>query len=534
VTATARPAPASTRPEAPPAEPAPAGGSWRTGLIGLAVVLLVAAGVRFHDLGHASFWLDEILTVNRTTGHTVTRQYYEHDRILTSPLDVFSFGQAKPATAIWTALDEDVHPPFFYLLLRAWRQAGLDGEVGLRCLSAAASVGAAAALFVALRLATGRNDVALWAAALLAAAGPQVYYAREMRSYTVLLLLLLVATALLVWVERRGPAWYRVALLGLVAFAAMMTHYAAIGPCGMMGVYALVSLRGAARVRAASALAIAAALFAVVWGPAMLRQRAGDSAARIDFVADRTGAGPLRHLDRLATLPARALYTPGDGESIPMPLLYAGVLVYAGAAALLWKRRGAVLWVMLFAGAVAPVLAADVSQRTQAMLYSRYVLAAGPPIVALLALAALAGRGPWRWAGHALLAAVLLWCASGLPNAVEADKENWRVVGRAFDDALMPGDLIVFATDAQNPWLADTAYMGIDFYADRLPWPTAFLSQPPSPELAAQIRGYRRIFLFTPRTATPRTDLLPGWRAEETFNLMQMGGLGALTRLSPA
>ncbi len=130
-----------------------------TGLILLlALILLVAAGLRFYRLDAQSFWNDE--------GNSA--------RIAERPL--------------WQIIDGaggDIHPPGYYIVLAGWRSLVGYSEFALRALSALAGV-----LTVALCYAIGARlfdrRVGVIAALLIAINPFQVYYAQEARMYALL------------------------------------------------------------------------------------------------------------------------------------------------------------------------------------------------------------------------------------------------------------------------------------------------------------------------------------------------------------
>ncbi len=136
-------------------------------LLGLCLVLLLAAGLRFYNLDAQSFWNDE--------GNTA--------RLVERPVALILEGAAG-----------DIHPPGYYLLLHAWRALAGETEFALRAFSAFCGI-----LTVALAAALGRRAGGWWTslgAALFAALHPlAVYYGQEARMYALLGL----ASALVLW-----------------------------------------------------------------------------------------------------------------------------------------------------------------------------------------------------------------------------------------------------------------------------------------------------------------------------------------------
>ncbi|MFN8377969.1 MAG: glycosyltransferase family 39 protein [Anaerolineae bacterium] len=169
---------------------------WAPLVLGVAV-LLVAAGLRFHELGTQSLWNDE--------GN--------------------SFVQAGRSLAeIAEHAARDIHPPGYYWLLAGWKALTGDTEFALRSLSVLASV-----LSVAFALALGRRLYGVWAglvAALFVALNTfSIYYAQEARMYALLALLGAAGMWALVGLVLRPKGRWAVAL-GLINAAGLYTQYA--------------------------------------------------------------------------------------------------------------------------------------------------------------------------------------------------------------------------------------------------------------------------------------------------------------------
>jgi len=164
----------------------------------LAVLLiLVAAGVRLHNLGVQSFWNDE-----GSSYVQATRSFAE----------------------IAANAGRDIHPPGYYWLLAIWRGLTGDSEFALRSLSVFASV-----ISVAFAYAIGRRlygSVAGLAAALITALNTfSIYYAQETRMYALLAMWGAAGMwALIHFFER--PRWRWALILGVINAAGLWTQYA--------------------------------------------------------------------------------------------------------------------------------------------------------------------------------------------------------------------------------------------------------------------------------------------------------------------
>lgn len=186
--------------------PSPRGWQANLSSVLLALILLLAAGLRFYALGASSLWSDE-----GNTWALVGR----------------SFAQiARDAAA-------DIHPPGYYWLLKGWTMAVGASAVGMRSFSALAGVGL---VYVVYRLglllwpprgeAQVRGVPALVAAVLVAVNPFLVYYSQEARMY----LLLTLASAGLFWgvlawfASTRRWHWALVGYGG-AALLGLWTHY---------------------------------------------------------------------------------------------------------------------------------------------------------------------------------------------------------------------------------------------------------------------------------------------------------------------
>jgi mannosyltransferase len=138
------------------------------------LIVLLAAGLRFHLIGNQSLWNDE--------GNTL--------RLVERPL-----------YTLVDAASRDIHPPGYYLLLKGWHALTGDTEFALRAFSAFAGV-----LTVACVYALGKTLFAPGAgalAALLVAINAfNVYYSQEARMYALMQLVSVASLwAFVVWVR---------------------------------------------------------------------------------------------------------------------------------------------------------------------------------------------------------------------------------------------------------------------------------------------------------------------------------------------
>ncbi len=176
------------------------------------VVLLVAFALRFHLLGSQSLWNDE--------GNSLRLA----QRSVPDLID---------------AAGRDIHPPGYYLTLKAWIAVAGTSEFSLRALSAFEGV-LAVAVTLALGRALGSRSGGLVAAGLVALSPFAVYYSQETRMYAQLMLLSAASMwAFAAWLphppspspaqpERGRPRrrWRWALALALINAAGLYTHYA--------------------------------------------------------------------------------------------------------------------------------------------------------------------------------------------------------------------------------------------------------------------------------------------------------------------
>ncbi len=170
----------------------------------LALILLLAAALRLYLLAGQSLWADE--------GNSVV-------------LAARSVGEIVAAAA------GDIHPPAYYLLLKAWTSLFGLGESGARSLSVLLGV---VVVGVVYRLGVRLRGVRMGlVAAALAAVNPfLVYYSQEARMYMLLALCAVAsALALVGWIGTSGTAgrrallWPALLYLGAAGLG-LYTHYA--------------------------------------------------------------------------------------------------------------------------------------------------------------------------------------------------------------------------------------------------------------------------------------------------------------------
>jgi hypothetical protein len=240
----------------------------------------------------------------------------------------------------------DVHPPLYYLLLFCWQKIplGIDWVAQARLISVLfALLGT-----VALDGLWGRRfeeRTRLTLLALWTLSPCLLLYARMCRSYTLQMLLAIVAAALL-WRVAAQPTWRRAALLALALLAAMYTHYVA-----GIALVATVNLALFYRRRWPSALAIDGAI-AIGYLPWIWRLTAS-LASWVSNARTYTLTG-----SRVLEVPVKFAYWSMSfvmGEAVPDAALVLGALLLPLVAAVAWRgarRTQEVAWLACALGAI--------------------------------------------------------------------------------------------------------------------------------------------------------------------------------------
>jgi hypothetical protein len=457
-------------------------------LAALLCILLLAAAARLHRIGEFSLWLDEIWTIETATGRGSPHLHLPEQVIVSAAPDLTSPEGGQPWWRIWTSMRDMTHPPLYIIVLRWWMDAFGAGAVALRALSALASLIAVFLMYDVVRIQAGRTP-ALWAAALMAVAGPQVQFAQEARPYAFLVMLSLVAASPLVRIERSGATPARLATFGLALLALMLTHYFAVGTAAALVLYGLLRTRGRDRRNLLIAVAIAGVTFALAWGPFMWGHRSTFSDQNTNFLTDDAPGRLLRLIGRLFATAPRLLNEYLSRNLAAMVVL---ALVLGSAVYLARRRRELLLWCLWFALSVGVVALFDLMRSTRHLHFIRYAMLASPAVYAILATLTARVREPT--ARHALPAMALLICAVTLPHArIAMWKANWRDLTKSAQASLRPGDVLLIAGD--DPMYARSAYLCMSHYMPKPGPPFALVTGRADPALVAQLKAAPGVLL---------------------------------------
>ena len=174
--------------------------------IALTTVLLIGLALRFWHLDTKPLWLDEVLTALFTTGHRSVDLPLNQFLPLSAINSIFAYQPGLSCAQIaQTVATESVHPPLFFCLIYQWlgwlKPDATQLIWALRALPALFGVGAIAALYHLNHLAF--SPVAGGMGAALMAVSPfAVYLSQEGRHYTLPMLLITLALAGLLQIQK--------------------------------------------------------------------------------------------------------------------------------------------------------------------------------------------------------------------------------------------------------------------------------------------------------------------------------------------
>lgn len=269
----------------------------------LLVTLLVVGylSIRLWDLTATCLWFDEVFSVHAA----------EH-----SWRELFAF----------VALDL-IHPPLFYLLLKAWIAVGGEGLLWLRLFPVVWSVAAIVPFLMLCRALAVKFWPRMLALFLLAVNGCLIKYAQEVRMYSMLMCLSLVSLWLFVRYRNVGVGLVWLAIVNLLM---VYTHY-----FGWFVIAAELAVCLADRKNLKALLAAAGVVFAgfLPWLAMVLHAASGDFALgqNIGWMARPNGRELAQFLFDLVEpfyFQATSI-SPASDYRVTVPLLLLGALAFA-------------------------------------------------------------------------------------------------------------------------------------------------------------------------------------------------------------
>lgn len=392
----------------------------------LALVLLLALGLRLWQLDQHVLWWDE--------GNNA---YFAHR----SPAQILEMSR----------LTNDTNPPAHRLALALWLRLLGDSAFNLRLLSVVCGVLTVGLAFVWGRR-LGGNGAGLLAALLLALSPTAIYYSREAKGYPWVTLWEWVGLTLLVRIDDPGAAprdgrallalWTGYVIASALAVGA---HYYALFVHLSQGAWLLAMLawerpgwRAAWErlwpwaLAQIAVVALVAPWTVLTWGTAYA------GAEAIPLETNASGLGP--YLASMLTELAAGL------RAAPLWGWMAAIsLACLAAVALVGARRDAKhspRYAMLALVVLVPIIAGYLFQRLSVIVIARFFLF----VVPALCILAAAGVVRLRWKAAPLLVALALAWAMSLPAAYASPApqgEDLRDLATTLETYAQPGDIVV-------------------------------------------------------------------------------------------
>jgi uncharacterized membrane protein len=473
----------------------------RAHLLLLALIVLLAAVLRFFSLSSLGFWTDEFCTLSCSHGWGLQFDRPPLNQIAPALPPVTKLSAAQPFSQIVPAMVRDeAHPPLYFLLLRLWEDCSGDSEVAVRSLNVAFSLIAIVLLFFTARDSVGAT-AALWACLLMAVAEPQIQFSQEARNYMPVEAFSLVAIWAVQQLKRKPQKKYAI-LFGGALVAMMLTHYFAAGVALALGIYVLSSLRKTALKLGVTASVGAALVFSILWGPSLYRQLPHFQ-SNYSWLADAGPGHPHRVLLTILNLPWRLIT---ELPSTPTLLIAAKIVAAAFYFFLViaFIRRPALrVWVVWVTCAIGIVVSVDLIRSTAQLGLLRYTLFATPAMYVLVAAAV--ERGRWRWV---LPAAATLLALFSLPSAcVPRWKTDFRTPVQIVAKRMLPGDALVIS--GPDPIADGVMFAAFQHYLPTMSTMTAVLTKAPDRATLAQLQQRSRVWLV--RLPASSVDAIPGY-----------------------
>jgi uncharacterized membrane protein len=474
-----------------------------TAAVALLIILAIAAGLRLYHLGDQCFWVDELLTMEVINGRGHQNLYLPRNVLMDHPPSLTDPRFAAPWWHIWNGLEDEGHPPLYFILARWWRDLFGSSEAAIRSLSLVFSLAAILLLYFVVRDLNG-SSAALWSALLMAFSAPQIVYAQEARNYALLLATSLLAAFFLVRIQLRGLTAAR--WLGLVGgvLAMALTHYFSFGVLVAMGIYALLVLRNRRLAGVLGTFAAATVVFMLAWGRNLMKQW------QVMLHTFPMYADPRGHtqatLLRIVALPLRHLIGASVGEETSI-VAGAGLLI-AGILTLVYRRRDLLLWWLWLGGAIGTVGTLDFLHTAEQLTMVKYTFAAAP---AACAIAAACVPSKFRRLRHLVPMALLGVEIYFLPGAYAEWKGDWYKAAQAAITQTPPGDPVLIAGNGTGRPTLSWLYLGMNQYVNPWPRPLAISDREPSPKLLEELRKYPRLTLVTDCVNVQAGDIVPGF-----------------------
>lgn len=366
------------------------------GLVVLYVIL------RLWNLAAVSFWFDEIFSLQAA-------------RLGWGDLLAF-------------IVKDKVHPPLFYLLLKAWMAIGGGSALWLRLLPVVLATAALVPFFKLcreLRLSTAETNLALF---LMAVNAYLIDYAQELRMYSLTLLLTLYSMlffARFLKVAADANASRRLLALSAINVALVYTHYYGWLVIGTEGLLVILVERKRIKSFALSVVCLLACFAPWTYAVAQAAMQAKGLGANLGWIERPGWAAVVWHFATLHGLFDFSHSTAVGALIFGVPVVWWSWRVLAGGNAR-GERSELKLWLLLFIFACLPVVVSFIASQAlrESVWGARHLIITAAPYLLLVAISALRLRP--RAVRSAAVALVILWATAAGTLAV-SNSMNRRI-----------------------------------------------------------------------------------------------------------
>ncbi len=388
-------------------------------------------------------------------------------------------------------------------------------------LSVAASVIALLLLF-AIGTVVQSAAAGLWACLLMALAAPQIQQARDARSYMFMIAACLAAAFALVLINRFGPNWRRCLALALATLIAPLLHYMALATVGAMLLYAITCMKALPRRATIYSLLGGLCIYALVWGPAFVRQhyRMVDDT---QWLVERNTSQAHFTLHDLLTVPART-FLDLDMDQDRSTGLCLGAVVFLLPLLLYRKNPDVMLWWIWLVVPVGVALAIDLGSGRRTLGMAKYTIAAAPGVFLMLGLlAARAPRFGWVPAGFTALCCVICVPTLYRPPVLA----NWREVSNFITQRSNPNDPVLFVDSRPDRYLT-SGLLSVSYYLAGSHHPLFIVDRPLRGPLLARLMKCSHACVIGDDARSLIRPIVPGMQTDHAELLVGMGMVGTI------
>jgi len=472
------------------------------------IIILVAVILRVQNIDSKVMWLDELTEMYMTNAiiYKDLDHYIPRNTLITEPVNLTPIEKAQSIPRFVKEMAEiDSHPPFYYILFYICRAIFGDSPVSLRLLSFIPAIISVLLLYLIGKELYGKIS-GLGAALIMTLSTPHIVYSHEVRHYSFLIFLGLLALFVYLRIIRSKPNWKLCGVFSILIFLLMVTHYFSFGYIFALGLYSLIKLRGRLLVSILASFVVSVILFLLFWGYPFYLQFFSGSKKAIEALNYRLAPEiAMRSLPAfINTLPERYfLHLPFD-YTITRPAFFI-LLCLLPCVAILWRRDLLLPW-LLFICTAFFVVGLDLARGTFHSINIRYTLLAAPAIYMIVAAGIFTGprKTFLNSIGTIIVVSVLLY---NLPTAFEEYRDNWFELSQKLDHNGSSSSPVVLV----NPGGPDFEYWSnfiwytLCYYSYRRDRSVAVIDKPLVSKCIEQIGYDKSIFLITKIPEFPKS-----------------------------